>query len=182
MTAFRRPQQPDAAAAQQTSTDERAYLSACADAEPTLRRVLLASDAELADWAPVKAQARRVALQIDQERLDAGSDRQDLARLHALMRQRPDGRDHALAERLVARVLEVRGWIMRRWMGRRPADILRALASGRDAEAMLELAAGGVIRLDDRAARWARSQVAPPPRKSEAQREDDARAMAEAMG
>lgn len=158
--------------------DEQAYLAACSAAEPVLARILLAGAPELGRWAITKAQARRVARQIEQERLDAGSDRQDLARLQRLMRQAPEPIDHDLARRLLARTDEVRTWLRRRWQGQVAVWILARIVTGRDPEALLELAAGGVIPpMSVAAARHARALV-PSPRKTEEQRQRAAEALA----
>lgn len=109
-----------------------AYLTWCADCEHVLRVVLLAGDAELEAWAIIKAQARRVARQIEGERLAAGSDRQDLGRLYALMRQPPSDDDRALAERLTDEVHAAREDVARRSrQGETPERMLaRALSGG----------------------------------------------------
>lgn len=162
--------------------DEAAYLAACANAEPVLRRVLLAGAPELGRWAIIKAQARRVARQIEQERLDAGKDTQDLARLHTLMRLAPEPVDHDLARRLLARTDEVRGWLRSRWQGHPAAWIIARIVTGRDPEAVLELAYGGVVPpMSTAAARYARSLVPPDTRKTDEQRMRASEQLAEAM-
>lgn len=161
--------------------DEAAYLAACANAEPVLRRVLLAGAPELGRWAITKAQTRRVARQIEQERMEAGKDTQDLARLNALMRSAPEPGDHDLARRLLARTDEVRTYLRRRWQGYTAAWIIARIVTGRDPEAVLELAAGGVIPpMSTAAARHARALV-PSPRKTDEQRMRAAEQLAEAI-
>lgn len=167
--------------APQKNPEEQAYLAACSQAEAVLQRVLLAGAPELGRWAIVKAQARRVARQIDQERLDAGKETQDLARLRRLMAKAPGPEDHGLAQRLLARTDEVRTWLRRRWQGHPAAWIIARIVTGRDPEAVLELAAGGAIPpLTPAAARYARALV-PSPRRTEEDRMRAAERLAEAV-
>lgn len=164
--------------APQANPDEQAYLAACSQAEAVLRRILLAGAPELGKWAILKAQARRVARQIEQERLDAGKERQDLQRLKELARRAPEPIDHDFAARLLARTDDVRAWLRRRWKGKPAAQILVKLTTGQDAEAILELAAGGAIHpLTVAAARHAKT-IVPTDRKTDEQRIKDADAAA----
>lgn len=126
-----------APSAPQRDPGRDAYLGWCADCERVLRVVLLAGGAELARWAITKAQARRVARQIEGERLAAGSDRQDLGRLHALMRLAPSEGDRLLAESLAEEVRGARETIARRGRCAEGPDQLLARALGGGAPRLL---------------------------------------------
>lgn len=119
-------------AAPQLDPGRIAYLTWCADCERVLRVILLAGEDELSAWAIVKGQARRVARQIEGERLAAGSDRQALGRLYALMRQEPSEDDRRMAKRLADEVRAAREGVTRRSrQGETPERMLaRALSGG----------------------------------------------------
>lgn len=156
-----------------------AYLAWCADCEQVLRLILLGSDAEIADWAIIKAQARRVARQIEDERLADGRDRQDLGRLHALMQLPATDEDERVAEGLRERVRKTRAWAIAE-LGGDPSAILRRLVGGLDPEAMLALLdARSLPPPTPRAEAYARSQVGVRRPRSEEERMADAEATAE---
>lgn len=155
-----------------------AYLAWCADCEPVLRLILLGSAAEIADWAIIKAQARRVARQIEDERLAAGSDRQDLGRLHALMREETTADDARVADGMARRISATRAWAACE-LGS-PSHVLRRLASGGDPEAMLALLdVRSLPPPSPRAEAYARAQLAVRRPRSEEERMADAEADAE---
>lgn len=159
-----------------------AYLAWCADCEPVLRLVLLGSAAEIADWAIIRAQARRVARQIEDERLAAGSDRQDLGRLHALMREEPTADDARVADGMARRISATRAWAIRE-LGGEPRQIVRRLVAGADPEAMLALLdVRSLPPPSPRAEAYARSQVGVRRPRSEEERMHDAELVADGWG
>lgn len=158
----------------QADPGRSAYLAACADAEKHLRRIVAGTDAEVEQWAITKAQARRVASEVEQgPRL--------LIELTRRMRQRPTESDHALADRLAARLQHVRGWLLARWPGRTPRQVADLLVMGRDPEAIAQLAeTRSMAPLSAAAAAWIRAQIAarPPARTEEERMRDGDRAAA----
>lgn len=159
-----------------------AYLAWCADCEPVLRLILLGSDVDVASWAIIKAQARRVARQIENERLADGRDRQDLGRLHALMQLPASDEDERVADGMRERVRKTRSWALAE-LGGEPRQILRRMVAGADPEAMLALLdVRSLPPPSPRAEAYARSQVGVRRPRSEEERMHDAELVADGWG
>lgn len=175
----RRISPEESPSAPQRDPGRDAYLAWCADCEQVLRLILLGSAAEIADWAIIRAQARRVARQIENERLADGRDRQDLGRLHALMREDPTAEDERVADGMRERVRKTRAWALAE-LGGEPRQILRRMVAGADPEAMLALLdVRSLPPPSPRAEAYARAQLAVRRPRSEEERMADAEADAE---